>query len=41
MGLYQTKKFYHTEGNYQQSKKKKKLPTKYQKVFANDISDKG
>ena len=41
MGLHQTKKLYHTEGTINKAKKKKKLPTKQQKVFANDISDKG
>ena len=38
MGLYWTKKLLHSEGNSQQPKKQ---PTKWDKIFANNISNKG
>ena len=38
MGLHQTKKLLHSEGNYQQ---KKKPPMEWEKLFANTVSDKG
>ena len=38
MGLHQTKKLLHSEGNHQQNQRQ---PTEWQKIFANDISDKG
>ena len=37
-GLNQTKKFIHSEGNYQQPKRP---PTEWEKIFTNDISYKG
>ena len=38
MGLYKTKKLLHSEGNSQQPKKQ---PAKWEKIFANNISNKG
>ena len=38
MGLYQTKKVSHSKINYQE---KKKPSTKWEKIFVNDIADKG
>ena len=38
IGLHQTKKLLHSEGNYQQNKK---LPIEWEKIFANGIADKG
>ena len=38
MELQQTKKLLHSEGNYQQMKR---LPTEWEKILANDISNKG
>ena len=37
MGLHQTKKLFHNEGNH----KMKRQPTEQRKIFANDILDKG
>ena len=39
MGLHQIKKLLHSEGNYQQ--KTKRPPTEWEKIFANNISEKG
>ena len=38
MGLYQTKKLLHSEGNHQQNEKANYW---MENIFANDISDKG
>ena len=38
LGLHQNKKLLHSKGNSQQTKQ---LSTKWEKIFANDISDKG
>ena len=38
MGLHQTKKLLHGKGTI---KKMKRLPTEWQKIFANDMSNKG
>ena len=38
MGLHQTKKLLHSERNYQQ--KTKRPPTEWEKIFANNISEK-
>ena len=37
MGLNHTKKFLHSKGNYQKTKKQ---PAEWEKIFANDISNK-
>ena len=39
MELCQTKKLLHSKWNYQQQQKS--LPTEWEKIFANDISDEG
>ena len=39
MELHQTKKLIHSTGNHQQQQKRQ--PTEWEKLFANDISDKG
>ena len=38
MGLYQTKKLLHKEGNYKQNEKG---PTSWEKMFANDAFNRG
>ena len=38
MGLHQIKKLFHSKGNHQQNEKQL---TEWEKMFANDISDKG
>ena len=38
MGLHQTKKFCTDERNHQENKKQ---PTEWEKIFANDLSNKG
>ena len=37
MGLHQSEKVLHSKGNHQQNKQ----PTKWEKTFANEASDKG
>ena len=38
MELHQTKKLFNRKGNHQQTQRQ---PTKWKKIFANDIYDKG
>ena len=38
MGLHQTEKLLHGEGNYQQNKKG---PSRWEKIFANDTFNRG
>ena len=40
IGLHQTKKFLHSEGNHQCDRMKRQ-PTKWENIFANDSSEKG
>ena len=41
MGTSQTYELLHSKGNHKKKKKEKRQPTEWEKIFANDVTDKG
>ena len=41
MGTSQTYKVLHSKGNHTHTKRKKRQLTEWEKIFANDVTDKG